>query len=152
MRGVAILVCGMVAVRSAAAERATSVYVEAFGKGGLWGLGADHRVASRIVVGGVVSGHSLEGERYLSLSPYVSYYLLKRGRSAWFADAGVQLAHVWSDAHVPEWAGDSSTGIGAIVSSGYEFRGQLLVRAYVHGVAGRGGVFPWFGIAAGWTF
>lgn len=142
----------LVIARRSAAERAHALYVEAFGKGGLWGLGYDHRIARRVSIGAVGSGFSLEGQRYITLSPYVGLYLARHGRSAWFADVGAQLAHVWSVSPVPEWPGESSSGVGGMVSTGYEFRGRFLFRLFVHGVAGKGGALPWAGSGVGWTF
>lgn len=139
-------------VRTAAADRANGIYLEVFGKGGLWGLGYDRRLARRIAIGVVGSGQSLDGERYLSLSPYVGTYLVRYGRSAWFADLGAQVAHVWSVSPVPEWSGTSSTGIGGIASTGYEFRGRLLVRLFLHAAIGKGGALPWAGAGVGWSF
>jgi hypothetical protein len=148
----ALVVLGVLAVRTARAERANGIYVEAFGKGGLWGLGYDHRLGRRISIGAVGSGQSFEGERYVSLSPYLGLYLARYGRSAWFTDVGAQIAHVWSASPVPEWSGESSTGVGGILSTGYEFRGRILVRLFVHGVFGKGGALPWAGAGFGWAF
>lgn len=138
--------------RTAIAEHPRGVYVEAFGKGGLWGLGYDHRVASRVMFGAVGSAMSLEGQRYVSLSPYVGLYIARHGRSAWFADIGGQFAHVWTRSPVPEWEAPTSTGVGGMASTGYEFRGRLLVRVFVHGVIGKGGALPWAGTGIGWSF
>lgn len=142
-----LLACG-----TAGAERRNGLYLEAFGKGGLWGLGYDRRLVPRVSIGAVASGFSSEGQRYVSLSPYLGFYLARHGRSAWFADAGAQLAKVWADSPVPEWPGESWSGAAAMLSSGYEFRGRLLFRVFVHGVLGKGGVLPWVGIGIGWAF
>jgi hypothetical protein len=145
----ALVIC---ASRIAVAERANSVYLEALGKGGLWGLGGDHRLSRRISIGAVGSAWSIDGQRYISFSPYVGLYIARHGRSAWFADVGAQLAHVWSDSPVPEWSGESATGVGGTVSTGYELRGPILVRIFVHGVLGKGGALPWAGTGIGWVF
>jgi hypothetical protein len=149
---VAIALVVMLASPTTRAEHAHSIYVEAFGKGGLWGVGFDHRLNGRYRVGAVGSGAKLDDERYLSLSPYIGLAILRHGRSSWFADFGAQLAHVWADSPVPEWDGDSSTGVGGIASTGYEFRGRLLFRLYVHGVIGKGGAAPWAGTGLGLAF
>lgn len=146
---VALVVC---AARPATADRRNGIYVEAFGKGGLWGLGYDRRLARRVSIGVVGSGFSSEGQRYVSLSPYLGFYLARHGRSAWFADAGAQLAHVWAESPVPEWPGESSSGAAAMLSSGYEFRGRIIFRVFVHGVIGKGGALPWVGLGIGWAF
>ena len=36
---------------SARAERTSSIYLEAFGKGGIWGVGYDHRLDERFRLG-----------------------------------------------------------------------------------------------------
>ena len=148
----AIVLLATLAARPVRAERANSVYLEAFGKGGLWGLGYDRRLHPRVALGVVGSGYAFEGERYLSLSPYLGLYILRHGRSSWFADLGAQVAHAWSESPVPEWDGQSSSGIGGMMSTGYEFRGRLLVRVFVHGVFGKGGALPWVGADVGWAF
>ena len=148
----ATVVLAIVASRTAVAERANSVYLEALGKGGLWGLGCDHRLSRRVSVGAVGSAWTLEGQRYISLSPYLGLYLARHGRSAWFADMGAQVAHVWSESPVPEWDGESSTGVGGTLSTGYEFRGRILFRLFAHGVLGKGGALPWVGTGIGWSF
>ncbi len=136
----------------ASAERTNGVYAEVLGKGGLWGLGYDHRVHHRFSVGAVGSAYSIEGQRYVTLSPYLGAYLLRSGRSAWFADAGAQVVHAWAPSPVPEWMGTSSTGVGGILSTGYEFRGRLLYRVFAHGAIGKGGAVPWLGTSIGWAF
>ena len=152
-RLVATVVLGVLAsALPASAERTNGIYAEVLGKGGLWGLGFDHRVHHRLTVGAVGSGYSLEGQRYISLSPYLGTYLLRSGRNAWFADAGAQFVYAWAPSPVPEWSGMSSTGVGAILSSGYELRGRFLYRAFVHGAIGKGGVAPWLGMSFGWAF
>lgn len=149
---VALALVVMLASHTADADHSNTIYVEAFGKGGLWGLGYDHRFAHRYSIGAVGSGAKLDDERYLSLTPYLGLAIVRHGRSSWFADFGAQLAHVWSQSPVPEWDGDSSTGIGGTLSTGYEFRGRLLFRLYVHGVVGKGGALPWAGTALGCAF
>jgi hypothetical protein len=138
--------------RSLYAERANALYLEAFGKGGVWGVGYDHRLDERFRVGIVGSAEGFSGENYVTIAPYVGLSILRHGRSSWFADFGGQVAYVWSESPVPEWDGDSSAGIGGIVSTGYEFRGRLLFRLYVHGVIGKGGLLPWAGTGVGWAF
>jgi hypothetical protein len=148
----ATLLLFVLASRTATAERKNGVYVEALGKGGVWGFGFDHRVARWATLGAVGSAFSQEGQRYVTLTPYVGFYLLRHGRSAWFADAGAPLAYTWTMSPVPEWSGDSAAGIGGSLSSGYEFRGRLIARLFLHGVVGKGGVAPWAGTSIGWAF
>ena len=144
----------LIAARTAAAEQphATGIYAEVGGKGGLWGVGLDHRVARAINLGAVGSGFSQAGQRYVTLTPYVGVYLVKHGSSALFTDVGAQIVYVWSQSPVPEWQGDSSAGIGGSLSAGYEYRSRLLLRIFMQGVAGKGGVLPWAGASVGFTF
>jgi hypothetical protein len=60
----------------ARAER-HALYAEAFGRGGLWGLGYDYQIHPRFAVGGVVSYTPLPGLHLTSLSPYVGARLLR---------------------------------------------------------------------------
>jgi hypothetical protein len=149
---VAVALVVMLASHTVYAERRNTLYAEAFGKGGLWGVGYDHRFARRYSIGAVGSGGVFEGERYVTFCPYLGLAVARHGRSSWFADFGAQVAHVWTHSPVPEWDGDRSTGVGAIVSTGYEFRGRLLFRLYAHGVVGKGGALPWAGTSLGWAF
>jgi hypothetical protein len=133
-------------------ERRHSVYVEALGKGGLWGLGYGYQLSKRWAVGGVVSGFALDGQRVYSASPFVTLYPLGTERHRLFVDAGPQVVHVSTPSPVPEWMGTSSTGIGGQVSIGYERHGPLLVRVFAMGNAGKNGVAPWIGVDMGAAF
>lgn len=137
---------------TSSAERRNDLYFEVLGKGGLWGLGYVRHIAPRVQLGAVGSGVSLEGERAVTFNPYLGFYIVHHGRSAWFADLGAQFAHVWSVSPVPEWSGSSDSGVGGFLSTGYEFRSRVIVRVFVHGVAGKGGVLPWLGAGVGWAF
>ena len=53
---------------------------------------------------------------------------------------------------VPEWDGDRTTGVGAELSSGWEYRRGVLVRVYGMVAAGKGGAAPWLGSSIGWAF
>ncbi|NVB76782.1 MAG: hypothetical protein HOV81_00170 [Kofleriaceae bacterium] len=152
LRRIATVALVLCASRPVAADRRNGLYLEALGKGGLWGLGYDRRLARRVSIGVVGSGFSSEGQRYVSLSPYLGLYLARHGRSAWFADGGAMLVRTWADSPVPEWPGETSSGAAGIISSGYEFRGRLIFRVFVHGVIGKGGALPWVGLGLGWAF
>ncbi len=134
----------------AAAHRHT-IYVEALGKGGVWGLGYDYRLTPRLALGAVASYAGLDGQRMLTFAPYVSLAPVGR-RHRWFIDLGPQLVDIATPSPVPEWAGTHSTGIGAELSTGYEFRGpHLLLRVYAMGVVGASGASPWVGSTVGWA-
>jgi hypothetical protein len=147
---VIVAACAMSA--AAHAQPRNALYFEAMGKGGLWGLGYDRQLEGRLSAGAVASGGRFEDENYVSLSPYVGVGLLRYGRSSWFVDMGAQLAHVWVTSPVPEWSGMSTNGVGGQVSTGYEFRGQLLFRLFAHATVGKGDFLPWAGADIGMTF
>ena len=148
-----LLVVAMMSVASTSrAERTSSIYLEAFGKGGIWGVGYDHRLDERFRLGIVGSAERFGGENYVALAPYLGLTILRHGHSSWFADFGGQFAYVWASSPVPEWDGESSAGIGGIVSTGYEFRARVVFRLYVHGAVGKGGLLPWAGTGIGWAF
>ena len=140
------------ATRRANPEPTQAVYAELFGKGGLWGLGYDHRLGSQLSIGAVASFYSLDGQRVLSFSPYLGFRIARSGPHAWFADLGPNAVHTWTPSPVPEWDGDATTGIGGGLSSGYEYRARIVIRAFAHGAFGKGGVLPWFGGGVGWAF
>lgn len=133
------------------AEPRHVVYLEAFGKGGLWGLGYAFTLDRRLAVGAVASSHPLDGQRVTSLAPYVALYPLATRRHRWFIDAGPQLVRLSTPSPVPEWSGTVEHGIGGQLSTGYEYRRGVLLRAFAMVGAGKGGVAPWFGVDVGWT-
>lgn len=134
---------------TAAAEPRHAIYGEVLGKGGLWGAGYDFQLTTRFAVGAVGSYYVLGGDQYATLSPYLAAYPLGAGRHRWFVQAGPQLLHRKTPSPVPEWDGMSSTSFAAEVSSGYEYRNELLLRVY--GMAAVGDRFaPWLGASVGW--
>ena len=135
----------------ASAERPNALYVELLGKGGLWGLGYDRELTPRLGIGVAASFYILDGEQLTSISPYVAVRLLGGPHHAWFAHGGPQLVHEHIRSPVPEWDGTSSTGIGAEMSSGYEYRDHVLFRAFAMITVGRGRPAPGAGVSLGWT-
>lgn len=133
-------------------EAPHTVYLELFGKAGLWGVGYDYRLDRRWSVGGAVSALDADGQTTVALSPYVGVDAVQWGRHAWFAQSGPQLVHERVRSPVPEWDGARSTGVGGQLSTGYEYRGPVVVRGYLMVVAGRGGVTPWGGLTLGYRF
>jgi hypothetical protein len=132
-------------------ERRNAIYVEALGKGGIWGLGYERRLGHKLGVGGVGSFTILDGDRLYSATPYVSVFPLRRGRHALFADAGIELVRIARPSPIPEWDDTHQNGIGAEMSAGYEYRGRLLLRLYGQAVGGKRGVAPWAGASIGWV-
>ena len=127
------------------------VYLEAFGKGGLWGLGYAFQLSPHVAVGAVGSYSVIDGQHLMSFTPYLQVWPVGTHRHRWFVDAGPQLAHLVTPSPVPEWSGASSTGVGAELSTGYEYHGRIIVRGFVMVVAGSGGAMPWVGADLGWS-
>jgi hypothetical protein len=132
--------------------RQHSLFVELFGKSGLYGIGYDYRLKRRVGVGVVASAYKIEGERTLSLSPYVTLYPLLHGHHGWFAQAGPLIVSTKLKSPLPVLDRDFSTSLAAQVSSGYEYKNRLLIRAFVMGVGGSDGISPWAGMSLGFTF
>src|SRR5687767_5867760 len=110
----------------ASGRRRHAVYVEVLGKGGLWGAGWDAAITSRLGAGVAASFYVVDRTQVASLSPYLAAYLLGTGRHRWFVHAGPQLVKVTVSSPVPEWQGTSASGIGAELSTGYEYRDRIL--------------------------
>ena len=129
-----------------------TIYVEALGRaGGVAGLGYGYQITRRLGVGVVGSVSLLDGQRLYSLSPFATVYPVGGARHRWFVEVGPHLARLVTPSPVPEWSGTSSNGIGAQLTTGYEYRRGVLVRAFGMVELGRGGVAPWFGLDLGWS-
>lgn len=147
----AVVVCALALGASpAAAERRHAIYVEALGKGGLWGLGYDLQLSHHFAVGVVGSYYMLGGDRFTTLSPYVAAYPVRRGAHGWLVQLGPQLVHRNTPSPVPEWDGMSTTKWNGELSTGYEYRSGVLVRAYLMGAIGAR-FAPGVGLSLGWT-
>lgn len=134
----------------AAAESRHAAYVEVLGKGGLWGLGYDYQLTRRLAVGSVGSYYVLGGDHFATLSPYVAAYPLRGARHGWFVHAGPQLVHRATPSPVPEWSGASATTLDLELSTGYEYRGRVIL--HVYGMTAIGDrVVPWIGAGIGWS-
>lgn len=129
-----------------------AIYVEALGRaGGVAGLGYGYQISRRLGVGAVGSVSLLDGQRLYSLSPFATVYPLGGARHRWFVEVGPHLARLVTPSPVPEWSGTSSNGIGGQLTTGYEYRRGVLLRAFGMVEVGRGGVAPWFGLDLGWS-
>lgn len=134
-----------------AGTRRHAIYVEALGKGGLWGVGYDYLATRHLAIGATGSIAMFGGERIVTVAPYLGIYPLPRPRHRWFIHAGAEVANLSRPSPVPEWPGTSSTGVGASVATGYELRTRVLIRAYAMVTVGAGGVAPWLGVSLGTT-
>jgi hypothetical protein len=145
------LLAASAGARAEPPPRRHAVYLEVLGKGGLWGAGYDVHLSRRFACGATLSFYVLDHERVTSLSPYLAAILAGGARHRWFAHAGPAFVHVATPSPVPEWPGTSRSGLGAELSSGYEYRDRLLVRVFGMATVGRGGAAPWLGASLGWT-
>lgn len=136
---------------TARAEPHHAAYVEALGKGGLWGAGYEYQPFHRVAFGAVASYYQLGGDRYLTLSPYVTAYPVIRAAHRWFAQVGPQLVRRTTPSPVPEWDGMTTNSFAAEISSGYEYRNGFLLRIYA--MAAVGDRFaPGLGLSLGWSW
>ena len=150
------LSCALVLIAGARARadepaRPHAAYVELLGKGALWGAGYDYQPSRWLAFGAAASYFVVRGERVATVSPYVGVYPIGHGRHRLFAHAGPMIVHKETPSPVPEWPGQSETGVAAELSVGYELRARVLFRVCAMGTAGRGGVYPWLGASLGWT-
>lgn len=126
-------------------------YVEALGKGGLYGLGYEHSVTSRLSLGSAGSFALVADQQVLTLSPYVHGTLVQGRRNALFTEVGAILAHSHLPSPVEGWDGMSDWGGGGFASLGWQYtNGHLVLRASGSLVGGEGGIGPMFGFAIGW--
>lgn len=165
MRRGLLLAAGMVATSVASAEelrttapQATAepaprehlVYVEAFGKSGLYGLGYERTLTPRLALGAAGSFAVVRDQQLLTLSPYVHAKLVRGRRHALFTDLGLTFVHSRIPSPVSDWEGMSDSGAGGFASLGWERDGRRLVlRAAASVFVGEGGVAPWLGFAIG---
>lgn len=131
--------------------RSNAIYLEALGKGGIWGIGYERRLSRRLGLGAVGSFTMLSHERVYSVTPYVLVYPVRGKHHGWFADVGATFVRIATPSPVPEWSGSATNGIGGEISSGYEYRNHFLFRLYGQLVGGKSGLAPWGGVSIGWT-
>lgn len=126
-----------------------ALYVDALGKGGLWGIGYDATFRERFSIGFVGSFYMLGGDRFYTASPYVGVYPARGDRHAWFLHLGPQMVVRDTPSPVPEWSGMTSTSFCGELSTGYEYQRGVLFRAYAMVTAGAR-LVPGLGISVGW--
>ena len=130
-----------------APARRHAAYLELLGKGGLWGIGYDYLAWPRLALGATASYAVVGGEHVATLSPYAALYPAGGRRHRWLVQLGPQIVHLARPSPVPEWPGQSSTGVGGQLGTGYELRTRLLVRAFAMVTVGEGGLAPWLGVS-----
>lgn len=127
-----------------------AVYVEALGKGGLYGVGYDALLTRRLGLGVVASYYHLGGDRFMRAAPYVALYPWRGRRHGVFVQGGPQWIRRHTPSPGPEWAGSTTTSWSAEVSAGYEYRHRILARAYMMGAMGER-FAPGLGASVGWA-
>jgi hypothetical protein len=154
LAGVLVAAAALCAPRAASADPTPTrhaAYLELLGKGSLWGAGYDYQPSRWFAFGAVGSFFVVRGERVTSFSPYVGAYPLGHDRHRLFVQGGPLLVHKQTPSPVPEWPGDSDTGLAAELSAGYEYRNGFLLRGFGMVSAGKGGVYPRVGLSLGWS-
>lgn len=144
--------CAAVRVATSKDFRPHTAYVEALGRGGLWGLGYDYYFGERVALGGTTSYYQIDGQRFFSLAPYLSFYPVQQGKHRMLLQAGPQMLRKTVISPVPEWSGKTTLGFTATVAVGYEYRSDFLVRVYGMAAWGSEGLTPWLGASFGVTF
>lgn len=127
------------------------VYVEALGKGGLYGVGYERTMTSRLALGVAGSFAVIRDQHLTTVSPYVHGTLIRGTRHALFTELGATFVHSRLPSPVDDWDGMSDSGAGGFASLGWERTGRhIVVRTSASVVAGEGGVAPWLGVAIGY--
>jgi len=125
-------------------------YVEALGKGGLYGVGYERVLTKRLSLGAAASYAVLSDQRVLTFAPYVHGTLLEGRRHALFTELGAILAQSHLPSPVSGWDGMTTSGGGGFLSVGWEYtRGHFFLRTSGSIVVGDGGIGPMLGFAAG---
>ncbi len=159
MRAVlAVLIVSSVAhaddgIRAAAPAPETSrhlVYVEALGKGGLYGVGYERALLPWLAVGGAGSWSAVRGQHVTTLAPYAHATVVGHGHHALFGELGAIVARSSIASPVMDWDGLTTWGGGGFATLGYEHASRHVVLRASAGVAiGRGGAQPMVGFSIG---
>ena len=127
-----------------------TVYAEAFGKAGPYGLGYELGITPRLALGIAASYAVIRDQQLSTVAPYVHGDLLRGKRHSMYLDVGLIVVHSRIPSPVPEWDGMSETGAGGQATLGWEWRPwKLVMRTSLGVAAGEGGVAPFLGYAIG---
>lgn len=150
MRAVLLLIVLIAGVVRAEPAREHLVYVEALGKGGLYGVGYEHALLPWLAIGGAGSWSALRGQHVTTLSPYAHATVVGSTHHALFGELGAIVARSSIASPVMDWDGIVTWGGGGFASLGYEHASRHVVLRASAGVAiGRGGAQPMVGFAIG---
>jgi hypothetical protein len=125
-------------------------YVEAAGKAGLYGIGYERTLTSRLSLGVAASYVVLREQHITTVSPYVHGTIARGQRNAFFTELGASLVRSHLPSPVDDWDGMTDTGGGGFASLGWEHvTRHLVLRTSGTVVVGEGGIAPWLGFAIG---
>lgn len=152
--GMAVLLAGIPALAAAdeavLSERDDTLYVEALGKAGPYGLGYERAITSRLGLGIAASYAVIREQHLATVAPYLHIEALRGKRHSLYADIGLVVVHSRIPSPVPEWDGMTDTGAGGQATLGWEARPwRLVVRSSLGVAVGEGGVGPFVGLAVG---
>jgi hypothetical protein len=126
------------------------VYVEVLGKAGLYGIGYERTLTSRLSLGIAASYAVTRDQQVATASPYVHGTLVRGSRHALFTELGASFVHSRIPSPVDDWDGMTDSGGGGFVSLGWERATRhLVMRTSASVIAGEGGIAPWLGFAIG---
>lgn len=126
------------------------MYAELGGKAGIYGVGYERTLTSRLSLGVAASFVVVRDQQITTAAPYVHATIVRDERNALFAELGAALVHSKLPSPVDDWDGMSDTGGGGFASLGWERATRhLVLRTSGSIVAGEGGVAPWLGFAVG---
>ena len=127
-----------------------TVYAEALGKAGPYGIGYELGITPRLALGIAASYAVVSDQQLSTVAPYVHADLIRGKRHSMFGDFGLIVVHSRIPSPVPEWDGMSDTGAGGQASIGWEWRPWRLIMRTSLGVAvGEGDPAPFLGYAIG---
>ncbi len=161
MRG-GIVVCVLVCAAPARADESVTVthaapepsnnlfYAEVGGKAGLYGVGYERTLTSRLSLGIAASFVVLRDQQITTAAPYVHGTIVRGKKNALYAELGAAFVHSKLPSPVDDWDGMSDSGGGGFASVGWERATRhLVLRTSGSLVAGEGGLAPWLGFAIG---
>jgi hypothetical protein len=127
-----------------------TVYAEAMGKAGPYGIGYELGITPRLALGVAASYAVVSDQQLTTVAPYVHADLIRGKRHSMYGDFGIIFVHSRIPSPVPEWDGMSDSGAGGQVTLGWEWRPwRLIVRTSMGVAAGEGGIAPFLGFAIG---
>ena len=127
-----------------------TVYAEAFGKAGPYGIGYEYAITKRLALGVVGSYAVVSDQQLTTVAPYVHADFLRGKRHSMYGDFGIIFVHSRIPSPVPEWDGMSDSGAGGQATLGWEWRPwRLVVRTSLGFALGEGGLAPFLGFAVG---